>query len=110
MTIVSGKNTYVDEAQKAEHEKMVENIAKCLEAKDMYETFCILDKEYGKMLRDFHADAPWMEKKEEEILELFPCMSKEILRRISNSECKFSKAYPEQWALIKPLKFEKGVL
>ena len=90
MTIVSGKNTYIDEVQKAEHERMVEDLEKYLKALREFNGFCWAFKLNFLRKDDYYPHTT---------------DSSTISKFIQHSErkCKI-------WALIEPLKFEKGVL
>ena len=90
MTIVSGKNTYVDEAQKAEHEIMIENLEKYLKALQEFNCFCCSFKLNFLRKDDYYPHTT---------------DSSTISKFIQHSErkCKI-------WALIEPLKFEKDAL
>jgi hypothetical protein len=99
--IIIGKNTYVDEAQKVEHEKMVENLAKYFKAREHFIDFCMKTPEqvweelkadgakWGKMTFKQH----WDDLHKEETI---PKM--------------FFRGFPEEWTIIQPIEFEKGVL
>ena len=94
-TIVVGKNTYVDEAQKIEHEIMIEKLEKYFEAKEFYKEFRVLNE-----IIFFPESAK----------QNFPAVSESVWFSQETTASKFKQVYPDKWTVIEIIPFEKGVL